>query len=303
MLSNRLGDNVAVLFVMAATFMMATQDALIKLLTSDVSIWQLFVIRSLLSISVLCAFACVFPLRESLLPTQRKWSLLRSSLMTFMYLAYFTALSLLDLSMVAAAYYTSPIFIALIAFYLARQINLWQIAFIGVGFVGVLIIINPFSDTLTAWVFVPILSAILYASAMVLTKVKCQDESPLSLVLSLNVGSLFYSTLALLIIHGFGIMSDEHYLLKPWRPLPLDTWGWISLLVLLNVGIHWFLSKAYQIGKPVVVAGFDYSYLLFAAFWGYVLLDEQVAVNTIIGAVLIGASGILLLKSQKRSQL
>lgn len=303
MLSNRLGDNVAVLFVMAATFMMATQDALIKLLTSDVSIWQLFVIRSLLSISVLCAFACVFPLRESLLPTQRKWSLLRSSLMTFMYLAYFTALSLLDLSMVAAAYYTSPIFIALIAFYLARQINLWQIAFIGVGFVGVLIIINPFSDTLTAWVFVPILSAILYASAMVLTKVKCQDESPLSLVLSLNVGSLFYSTLALLIIHGFGIMSDEHYLLKPWRPLPLDTWGWISLLVLLNVGIHWFLSKAYQIGKPVVVAGFDYSYLLFAAFWGYVLLGEQVAVNTIIGAVLIGASGILLLKSQKRSQL
>lgn len=303
MLSNRLGDNVAVLFVMAATFMMATQDALIKLLTSDVSIWQLFVIRSLLSISVLCAFACVFPLRESLLPTQRKWSLLRSSLMTFMYLAYFTALSLLDLSMVAAAYYTSPIFIALIAFYLARQINLWQIAFIGVGFVGVLIIINPFSDTLTAWVFVPILSAILYASAMVLTKVKCQDESPLSLVLSLNVGSLFYSTLALLIIHGFGIMSDEHYLLKPWRPLPLDTWGWISLLVLLNVGIHWFLSKAYQIGKPVVVAGFDYSYLLFAAFWGYVLLGEQVAVNTIIGAVLIDASGILLLKSQKRSQL
>lgn len=303
MLSNRLGDNVAVLFVMAATFMMATQDALIKLLTSDVSIWQLFVIRSLLSIAVLCAFACVFPLRESLLPTQRKWSLLRSSLMTFMYLAYFTALSLLDLSMVAAAYYTSPIFIALIAFYLARQINLWQIAFIGVGFVGVLIIINPFSDTLTAWVFVPILSAILYASAMVLTKVKCQDESPLSLVLSLNVGSLFYSTLALLIIHGFGIMSDEHYLLKPWRPLPLDTWGWISLLVLLNVGIHWFLSKAYQIGKPVVVAGFDYSYLLFAAFWGYVLLGEQVAVNTIIGAVLIGASGILLLKSQKRSQL
>lgn len=299
MLKNKFGENIAIIFVMTATLMMAFQDALVKLMSNDLSIWQLFFIRSLLTILLLSCYAFLFPQRASVLPTFRQWSLLRSSLIILMYVAFYAALSLLDLSVVAATYYTGPIFIALMSFYLAKSINMRQVILMGLGFLGVLIIINPFSGVVSVWLFVPLLSALFYAFAMVLTKIKCQQESPLSLVLSLNLSFVFYSLVALSLIYGFGWVSDKHFLLKPWQPMGAVEWGWLALLAVLNMGIHLFLSLAYQTGKPVVVAGFDYSYLVFAAIWGYLLLGEQIAVNTVIGAVLIGTAGILLLKNQK----
>lgn len=98
MLKNKLGDNIAIIFVMTATLMMAFQEALVKLISNDLSIWQLFFIRSLLTILLLSCYAFLFPQRASVSPTFRQWSLLRSSLIILMYVAFYAALSLLDLS-------------------------------------------------------------------------------------------------------------------------------------------------------------------------------------------------------------
>jgi hypothetical protein len=39
------------------------------------------------------------------------------------------------------------------------------------------------------------------------------------------------------------------------------------LLALINVGIYFLLASAYKNGEAVIVASFDYSYLIFTLLW------------------------------------
>jgi hypothetical protein len=57
---------------------------------------------------------------------------------------------------------------------------------------------------------------------------------------------------------------------------------------------YMLLSRAYQIAHASLIAPFDYTYLPFATAMAYLLWDEVPASNTLIGMVLIVASGIYL---------
>ena len=57
------------------------------------------------------------------------------------------------------------------------------------------------------------------------------------------------------------------------------------------------VAKAYQIGPSAVVGAFDYSYLLFAMFWGFALFNEVPDATVVLGMCLIAASGVWVLRS------
>ena len=109
-------------------------------------------------------------------------------MLTFMWVAYYTALPHVDLSVAAAAYYTLPIFITLFAaLFIGDTIGAkgWVAVFL--GFCGVLLILKPQADDFNAYALLPIISAILYALAMIITRTKCRNENVLVLSIALNV--------------------------------------------------------------------------------------------------------------------
>jgi drug/metabolite transporter (DMT)-like permease len=50
---------------------------------------------------------------------------------------------------------------------------------------------------------------------------------------------------------------------------------------------------AYQVGPSSIVATFDFSYLAFAAVWGFLFFAEVPDAITVVGIIMIAGAGIL----------
>lgn len=284
--------------ILAATFTMAFQDAVVKVVSADMPLWQLFALRSLIAVPLLVVLHRLLRGAASLRPQVVGWSLLRGALLVLMYVAFYAALPLLNLSLVAAAYYTGPLFIALFAAaLLGERVGPRRLFAVAFGFLGVLVILQPGTEGFAWTMLIPIAAAIFYALAAVLTRSRCGDESPLALSLMLNycfIACGFGMSTLLWLWHPDADQQASYpFLLGAWVPLDARSGGVLLLLAGANVAIHIGLAKAYQSAPPAIIATFDYGYLAFAAAWAYVLLSETPSTTTLIGMAMIAAAGIL----------
>ena len=297
----------AVGFVMAATFVMAFQDAIVKFVSADLPLWQIFTLRSLIAIALLTALLFLGIGGQGLRPRAPGWVLLRGALLVAMYVAFYAALPFVELSVVAAAYYTGPLFIALFAALLiGERLTRRQGLGILLGFAGVLVILQPGGEGFSAAMLIPIASAVFYALAMVLTRGRCVGETAISLSIALNLCFIAcgLAMTGLLLLANLPPAAAQRYpfLLGAWVPMGAWEWGVLGLLALLNVWIHLMLARAYQTGVAPVVASFDYSYLVFAVLWGYLLLAELPTLATLVGMAMIAAAGLLSILRGRRAR-
>ena len=70
----------------------------------------------------------------------------------------------------------------------------------------------------------------------------------------------------------------------------------VLLLAALMVAISLGLAKAYQSAPPSIIATFDYSYLLFAAFWSFVIFSQPPDAPTVLGMAMIAGAGLLVVR-------
>jgi drug/metabolite transporter (DMT)-like permease len=80
----------AILFTVLA---LSLGDALIKQVSSDFVLWQIFVVRSACAIPIVIVLATSRASRVSLLPKAIGWTALRSLMLTTMWVAYYAALT------------------------------------------------------------------------------------------------------------------------------------------------------------------------------------------------------------------
>jgi drug/metabolite transporter (DMT)-like permease len=272
---------------------MALQDAVVKLLSGDMPLWQLFFLRSALVIPVL---AVLIGRRgvERFRPALSRWVLVRSGLIVSMYVWFYAALPVLDLSTVAAVYYTGPLFIVLFSGLILRErVTASQVLAVFVAFCGVLIVLRPAGDGFSPAALIPLVSALCYALAAVTTRGRTQDMDPWTLTLSLNIVFLLVGGAAICALQLLDPPASSYpFLLTAWTPLDTKGIAVICLLAVASIGIQVFLARAYQLGPTTVVAGLDFSYLAFAAVWALLLLGTVPGGPTVTGTVMIGAAGL-----------
>lgn len=294
-------DNIplAVGVVIGTVFALSLGDALIKLTSGSFVIWQIFVIRSLIAIPVLI---CVLWLRMKggfRLPDAAGWIALRSAMLIAMWLCYYLALPVLSLSAAAAAYYTLPIFITLFsALFIGDRISGSGWAAIAAGFAGVVLILRPEAGDFNADAVLPLVSAMLYAAAMILTRTKCRSHDPILLSLALNIGFVIVGAAAAGIIAMLPAPDRQGFLLAPWSAMGPSQWLSMALLagamLIGSIGA----AIAYQNGPPAMIGAFDFGYVGFAVLWGFVFFAEVPDVISVVGMALIVGAGLLSLWSQ-----
>ena len=171
-------DNIklAVGSIMLSVLALSLGDAVIKLISVEFTLWQIYVLRSALAIPVIVLLIWLFTKNSkaeasvSLLPDAIGWTALRSLLLALMWIAYYTALPHIELSVAAAVYYTIPLFITLFsALFTGDKVSPLAWFAIALGFTGVLIIVRPQSAGFNPYILLPLLAAILYAVSMILT--------------------------------------------------------------------------------------------------------------------------------------
>jgi len=285
--------------IVAACFALSLGDALIKQQSVSFALWQIFVMRSAIALPLLVYLARSQPFR----PRNPGWTLLRSLILVFMWVFYFAALPHVELAVAAAAYYTLPIFISLLAaLFLGERISARGWFAVLTGFAGTLLVLQPQADDFNAWILLPLVSALLYSLAMILTRSKCRSERPAVLSLWLNLCFIGVGALALACLWlgnpGADTIASNPFLFGSWTAMRLTEWRTMGILAAAIVAGSILAAVAYQNGPSSTVATFDFSYVAFATVWGYLIFSELPAPMVSLGILLIVSSGIIASRQQ-----
>lgn len=283
--------------ILGSVLLMAFADAMVKLASADLTVWQIFATRSLIALPVVAGIALVAD-RKGFRLIAPGWALVRSALLVLTWLTFYASLPFLTLSVAAVAVYTNPIMTGLLsAALLGQPVTRRQWGGVLLGFAGVVTILRPGTEAFSWVVLLPLLAAAFYAVSMVLTRLKCREESPLALGLALHTGFVITGIVATLLIAviqpGAESVVANPFLLGAWAEMTSDAWALMALLGLLSAAYFVGVARAYQIAPPQIIATFDYAYLVSAAVWGFVFFAEAPDLFTIVGMVMITLAGLM----------
>lgn len=284
----------AVSTIVFTVFALSLGDALIKFTSGNFVIWQIFVLRSCLVLPVLLVYLALKNPVALRLPPAIGWTAIRSLLLVGMWVSYYLALPHLDLSVAAAAYYTIPLFMTLFsATLIGDTVSRLGWAAVFIGFLGVILILRPQANDFNFYALLPLLAAILYALAMILTRTKCRVVDPIVLSAALNISFILVGGGAALLISAMAPDQREGFLLAPWASMGGAEWLSMALLasaiLIGSVGA----AIAYQNGPPAVIGIFDFAYVGFAVIWGLVFFAEVPDGLTLGGIALIVMAGFM----------
>lgn len=295
----------ALLTITFTVFALALGDAIIKGGNASFSLWQIFVLRSIFVVPILLVALNCRRWQAAIRPKHFWWTALRSVMLTLMWITYYASLPHINLSVAAAGYYTSPLFITIFAaVFLGDTMKRLGWLAIVLGFVGVFMVLQPQIEDFNGYVFLPISSAILYALAMVLTRSRCKSESVLVLSLWLNL-SMFLTgaviTLVLMLVRQSPqVAVGQDFLIGAWTETGVKEWAAIGVLSITILIGSLGAAYAYQNGEPATIATFDFAYVAFAVFWGVVMFQESPSPVGMAGISLIVFAGILAVRSNAR---
>jgi drug/metabolite transporter (DMT)-like permease len=293
----------AVVTIIFTVFALALGDAIIKGVSASFTLWQIFFLRSAIVVPILVV---VLKSRKEYIPVLPKlfwWTVLRSMMLTLMWITYYTSLPHMNLSVAAAAYYTLPLFITIFAaIFLGDTIGRIGWLAIAIGFVGVLMVLQPRIEDFNWYAVLPVSSAILYALAMILTRSRCQSENVFVLSLWLNltmlIAGVVVTTVLMLIQPSPQVIEGQEFLVGPWSEMGAKEWiaiGILSVAILVgSIGA----AYAYQNGPPATIATFDFAYVAFAVLWGVLMFQEIPSTMSAVGMFLIVFAGILAVRTK-----
>ncbi|MEL7011675.1 MAG: DMT family transporter [Pseudomonadota bacterium] len=272
----------------------AAQDALMKEYLPSYSIWALLFLRSCMAVVVLGPLILIIGGARMLRTRLMHIHCLRGALFAIGFAVFYMAFPFMGLAEATTIFFSAPLIIALMAIlFLGERIGPHRIAALTMGFVGVLIAINPTGSVFTWISLLPLISAVLYAASQILARYVGDRES------SLTVGlyTLMWSgpvVLAMGFILNQIFSFDAEFSHMIWANPEVPPSHVLPLICLGAAGLTGYvlLSRAYQVAEPSKISLFDYSYLPIATTIAWVIWSEVPPTNTIIGMVLVILSGI-----------
>jgi len=206
--------------------------------------------------------------------------------LTAMYLN-FLAMTLLPLAEATAIGFSVPIFsVVLAALVLGEPTGKWRWGAVFVGFLGVLVVVQPGSGHLPfEGGAVAIVAALMTAAVTIVIRRLGATEAAATTVFWFAVSSLV--PLALLM---------------PWLAKPHDpeTWAIIAGLSLAGGLAQLTLTGALRLAPVALVMPMDYTSLIWASLFGLWLFGQVPGDSTWFGAPIIIASGLVILWREHR---
>jgi drug/metabolite transporter (DMT)-like permease len=291
----------AALLMLAAMLIIGLIDNYIVVIAESVSLWQFHATRSAINMSLLAVIAAfggaaIWP---------RRWGavLVRSWLFTGSMLIYFGCLAFLPISQVVAGLFTSPIIVMVLsATVFGERVGpvRWLAAM--VGFAGILLVIGIGQEAVSMVSVLPLVAAVLYALSAISTRRYCAGETVASLMFwffaAIGLSSLVM--LAGLTIWPQAVPEGQAGFLVRGLAMPsAAAWVWILAQAVGSIIAVGAITRAYQIGEASYVAVFEYSLMVFAPLWAWVLWREDVPLSTMLGVALIMLAGLVIASRSK----
>ena len=176
----------------------------------------------------------------------------------------------------------SPVLVVFFSYLILREkINLATWVAIGVSFFGVILIMRPGLTIFNPYLVIPLLAAFFYSLFQIATRLNAQYDD--------NETMLFYNGL-------IGVIITSILSLFFWQPLHS-----FSFIFFIFLGFFFCMGlflqiKALSITPASVLAPYNYTIIVWAILFGFVVYKEIPDIFTIIGAIIIVASGVFIFR-------
>ncbi|MBY8976125.1 DMT family transporter [Rhodobacteraceae bacterium NNCM2] len=283
--------------MLLSLFSLSFQDSLVRLAAPDTSIWMFQVIRATGNLVLVLILSRLIWGSLPRRPIRPLAVIARSFCLLSALLFFFGGVQYLTLAEMAAGLYTFPIFVTILsALILRERVGAQRIFAVLVGATGAALILQPGSADFTLIKLMPVGAGLSYAGVVILTRRWCRQESPVTLATAVAI-CLWCAGLAgvvglTLFPLPEAMRAAIPYLATGWVA-PLWHVIWLSLACsVLNLASNITLAKAYQSAESSWLAPFDYSYLIFATLWGWVIFADLPDFLMILGMAMIAGAGL-----------
>lgn len=261
-------------------------DATIKSLSSHYNTYSLVFYNSLFGLLVLLTLSpWLGGIKATLRDSRIAWHLLRGVLVFVQLSLIVYAFSQLPLAEAYAIAFVAPMFSALLAVPLLKDhLDLRHIISIVVGFVGVLVILRPGLIPLDLAALAALMSALFFSLVNITARYMRGTRHTL-------LSWAFYPHLMILLILAVLFGGELQWL----RPADL---GYLIFMGGVSAFGGICLARAFAHGHTAVVASFHYSQMVWGVLLGYLLFDDVLDFWTGLGAVIIVASGLWLMRME-----
>lgn len=264
-------------------------DVLLKLLAGHYPAVQVSALRGAASIPFVLLAVAVTGRWRDLKPVRWGLHLVRGVLAIVMLSTFVYAVKLLPLADAYSIFLAAPLIVtALSVPLLGERVDARRWIAIAVGLSGTLVLLNPqASNFATLGGLAAILSASCYALSGISVRVLTRTDTTVSMV--------FWFMLMLTAFGG--ILAAPSW-------VPIDPRHWPLLLgvgVLGALGQH-FITEAFRHARASVVAPFEYTALLWAVSFDWIVWDHAPNSRMFAGGAIIVASGLYLIHRERRER-
>ena len=258
-------------------------DAFVRLAGDSLPLAQILFIRGLITTVVLLAFAIyggIFSVKVSKKDKLRIFFRSIAEALT----AYFflTAVMNMPFANVTAILQILPMTITLAAAFIFKEkVGIIRISLILIGFLGVILIINPSADGFNLYALYALISVFLITIRDLITRKLSSKVPTLLPTVSASIGVLLFSVILLINI--------------PLQPLNMQNSSFILLAAFFIVFGYYTAVLVMRSGEISFISPFRYTAILFALIFGFIFFDEQPDKIALLGIVIVMLSGIILM--------
>lgn len=260
------------ILIIIGTFVGTLMVSCIKVLGQRIPVVEILFMRQVVLLLVIAPmmvrnFPGVFVSRH------RKLHFIRVGVSSIAMITGFTAFVHLPLAEATTIGFARTLFTTVLAVLILHEtVGLRRWSATALGFIGVVVVVQPGSDSFSLYALAAILSAFLVALLMIFLRTLSQVDKPITI--------MSYQAVFLTLILA---MPALYFWVTP-------TWTELVLVIvagtLMSV-MQWLNIQAYKVGEAAAIAPMDYFRLFFATLIGIWFFSEIPTIWTFVGAGII----------------
>ena len=276
--------------MIAGQLSFAINDSYVKLsvldLNSNISTFNVIFIRGVVTSLLILLYIILVEKKKITASVFNKNYHIRGVLEVLTAIFFFAGLILMPISTVYTFLMTNPFFVIIFAFiFLKEKVGFKRWTAVIVGFIGVIIVINP-SNMKFGYLFIlPIMAAIFLTIRDIITKGFVNKSNSFEIIFITSILMTFFSGVTSLIL-GFDITLKQ-------IPYILISSFFLIFGYLFSVMTIFYAPLS-------LTASARYTVIIFGIIFGYLIIGETPSINMIIGAVIISLSGLFVINRQKK---
>lgn len=275
-----------ILFMCAAMGCFVVNDSLVKYASQSMPASQLIFVRGLMaSLLVLAIVRATGAARRSG-EVMRGWVAVRAWVDAFATFIYLIALFHLPIVNATAIMMTSPLIIAMLAaLFMGERVGASRWAAIGLGFVGVLLIIQPRAEGFNAYSLLCLFGTLLMSIRDLLTR-RVAARVPSTII-------TLATALAVTLLSGVASAVEG------WGPFGLFEFSLLAAASIFLAGGYYGIVAGMRHGEMSVIGPFRYSGLIWALLIGFAVWGDLPNPLGWIGIGLLTGSGLYVVYSER----